>query len=142
LVAFQESQLAGHVAGIAASVPISPLKAGSRVQPQIAQAVAHEVSATPVNAVVKTVSDRAVKLQHRTDLMRSRAQILPSGPPRLIRAKADVDQQSGPTLLFIVQTQDYDGDGTPVWTLCVWRVTFVPDPGQTQVRGQGVSKSI
>jgi Zn-dependent protease with chaperone function len=142
VVAFQESQPAGHVAGIATSVPISPLKVGSRVQTQIVQAVAHEVCATPVNAVVQAVSDRAVKPQHRKDLMRSRAQILASGPPRLIRAKANVDQPSGPTLLFVVQTQDYDGDGTPVWTLCVWRVTFVPDPGQTQVRSQVVSKSI
>lgn len=141
VVAFQEDQPAARVADFAASAPTLPGK--SHLQPQLIRAVAHQVDARPVNAVLKTgVSIGTDKPVHKTELMRNKTRIVAHRAPRLVQAKTDVDQQPSPTLLFVVQTQVYDAAGTPVWSLCVWRVTFVPNQGQAQVRSEAVSKSI
>jgi hypothetical protein len=42
------------------------------------------------------------------------------------------DQVENPTFLLLVQTEEFDANGTPMWSLRVLRLTFTPNQKQIQ----------
>ena len=93
------------------------------------------------------------KSQHRT-LTRNRihsslaqqktAKQIRSAGPAVTRVAFSTDSVPSPSLLLVVEIQEYGNAVSSSWTFCVWRVSVSPAPGPAQTKAQNgtVSKAI
>jgi hypothetical protein len=74
------------------------------------------------------------------------AQVRSVSPIMTRAALRDGDSSVLPTLLVIVQTNEYNNSFSSVWTVCVWRVNTFPDNSEakqpSQIQNGTVRKSI
>jgi len=111
---------------------------GGRLSPQIVQAAMHYSSIRADNHPLTK------KLRHR----QRQIHVAPkrSLSPQVIRTAFRREEMNpSPTLLLVVQMQEYFSDDSPSWTVCVWRVTVVPNASvqmPVQIQNGTVSKSI
>jgi beta-lactamase regulating signal transducer with metallopeptidase domain len=61
--------------------------------------------------------------------------------PRAIKAKATQPQFEMPETIFILQTTEYDAQGSGVWTLCIWKVNG-NSPAARQLESAVIASSI
>jgi beta-lactamase regulating signal transducer with metallopeptidase domain len=123
--------------------PILPVQFSSRTGPKLIQAAADGNSLTAVATVFRTKGVAPGRGSRSDQTMQARSLVRrkpASDVRRLVRASRN--QQVAPRVLLVVESQGYSAAGVPVWSLCVWQITLVPNQGQAQVRSDVVSKSI
>jgi beta-lactamase regulating signal transducer with metallopeptidase domain len=120
-----------------------------------------EIPTTPVAAMAETRAmttgtrlvplawkETAAKPQVLQARMRTRAEAVPvrrklrsAVVPAVLQAKADQGEIQSPDMTMLMRSMRYDGQGSQVWTLCIWRVTQ-DNQGQSQVEAMFVVTKI
>jgi len=114
---------------------------GPAQSPSVATAVGRAVAMeTPLHVPAIRASMRipadSLQAKRTAAVLPARAKLRASHKPKVMLAKANTQQQLAPTLLVFQltngqfaqrQSADLDSLGSPVWSLCIWRVTAGPN---------------
>jgi len=70
-----------------------------------------------------------------------RTQTKTAQQPQLVRTSMKAQQSASPILLYVVQTE-FDGAGSPRWSVHLWRMTVTVNQKQIQAQNGTIAKSI
>jgi hypothetical protein len=149
LIAFQSSGDTVQHAQIETTFPIGATpRALTPASYNNAGASAKLVPATLRYSAPPNTENRTVKVRkaHRVKVKRAVPAQVRGLSPMVTRASLQDENISPvPTLLVVVQTDEYNNNFAGTWSVCVWRVTTVPNTQAkqpTQVQNGTVRKSI
>jgi beta-lactamase regulating signal transducer with metallopeptidase domain len=112
----------------------------SYIPAQLTQAASHRRQAFAVPAVIKTPVASSRSLHSRAKVFRTAHKRSATTKPWMVRTSVENRRQSvAPTLLLVVQTEQYDATGMSEWNITVWH--FAVLPGRASAHGRA-SKSI
>lgn len=143
LVVFENIAPVASIANVAAAplVRQASFKQAS-AKPKVIEASERVDQPHVVNAVLRNSSSPEGRKQKEMRAVGARGKTAQSPSPRVVRTSMKSPQSAGPTLLFVVQTEEFDGTGVSTWSVRVLRVTITIDQREIQAQNGTIVSSI
>lgn len=144
LVVFENAAPVASIANVAAAAPLvrqASFKQAS-AKPKVIEASERVEQPHVVNAVLKNSSSPERRMQKEMRAVGARGKTAQSSSPRVVRTSMKSPQSAGPTLLFVVQIEEFDGTGVSTWSVRVLRVSITIDQREIQAQNGTIVSSI